>query len=81
VCRVGGRGRVRGCGHPALAVTLHVCLIIAVGSGGGGLGLGGDDGGHSGGVRLPPHVLGVGKLVVLFELHSPVLKPNFDLSL
>ena len=42
--------------------------------------LGLDDGGHSCRVGLPPHVLGVRKLVVFFVLHSPILEPNFDLS-
>ena len=43
--------------------------------------LGLDDGGDPRGVGLPPHVLGVGELVVFFVLHPPVLEPNFDLSL
>ena len=42
--------------------------------------LGLDDGGDTGGVGLPPHVLRVGELVVFFVLHPPVLEPNFDLS-
>ena len=42
--------------------------------------LGLDDGGHAGGVGLPPDVFGVGKFVVFFVLHPSVLEPNFDLS-
>lgn len=77
--RIGGRGPVRG-GGPSFAVLTLACLIIAVCGGGGGLSFGGDDRRHTGGVRLPANVLGVGKLVVLFKLHPTVLKPNFDLS-
>ena len=42
--------------------------------------LGLDDGGHARRVGFPPYVLGVGKFVVFFVLHPPVLEPNFDLS-
>ena len=42
--------------------------------------LGSDVGGDAGRVGFPPHVLGVGQLVVLFVLHPSVLEPDFDLS-
>lgn len=77
--RVGRRGTIRRGVATPLAVAL-AGLIIAVCSGGGGLSFGWDDRGDAGRVRLPSNVFGVGQLVVLFKLHPPVLKPNFDLS-
>ena len=57
-----------------------VGLIIAGSRGGRGR-LRLDDGGDPRGVRLSPHVLCVGQLVVLLVLHAPVLEPDLNLSL
>ena len=66
---------------------LRIGRRSADGCGGGGRVIGHRDGHsrcrrrHSGRIRLPTDVLGVGQLVVLFPLHPPILEPNFDLAL
>ena len=83
----GGRAEaVLGAG-PAPAPARGALIGVGVGPGprargrpAPGVLLGLDDGGDTGGVGLPPHVLRVGELVVFFVLHPPVLEPNFDLS-
>ena len=81
-----GRAGVRSA--RAAAAARSACSASRGGGGSGALIIGCRSGafwwyvsGHAGRVGFPPHVLGVGKLIVFFVLHSAILEPDFDLPL